>query len=130
MVLMLVLVVDDDPAIRRLVVEVLKEEGFAPVEAQDGAEALELLANGISPAAIVLDLSMPNMDGRTFLRQARSRGLPTPVLIMSAYGAQRAMAELEADDALQKPFDIDELARRVRTLVERSAAGLSGDPPV
>ena len=127
---MFVLVVDDDPGIRRLVVEVLKEEGFAPVEAQDGAEALELLANGISPAAIVLDLSMPNMDGRTFLRQARSRGLPTPVLIMSAYGAQRAMAELEADDALQKPFDIDELAKRVRTLVERSAAGLSGDPPV
>lgn len=116
---MLVLVVDDDLGILRLVTEVLSEEGFVPVKAADGAEALDLLRQGLSPSAIVLDLSMPRMDGRAFLRQARDLGVAAPVLILSAYGAHAARRELGADDALPKPFDIDVLAGRVRALVER-----------
>ncbi len=68
---------------------------------------------------IVLDLQMPKMDGRTFFRTLRVRGDRTPVIILSAFGAEEARVELQAEAALEKPFDPDVLVARIRSLTGR-----------
>jgi DNA-binding response OmpR family regulator len=109
------LIVDDDPSIASVVQSVLQDEGFDVVPASDGMVALALLADEQFDV-ILLDLSMPRMDGRTFFRRLRSLPDPTPVLILSAHDALSARAELGADDALAKPFDLDVLVERTRRL--------------
>lgn len=111
-----VLVVDDDAAILRLVSLALVSEGFEVVVAQDGVEGLDQIdANEID--VVVLDLQMPRMDGRAMYHEMRSRGCTLPVLILSAYGAERARRELGAEAAMSKPFDVDELIDCIRTLL-------------
>jgi DNA-binding response OmpR family regulator len=112
-----VLVVDDDPAITKLVSLCLRDEDFEVVTACDGSEAL-VREDEVQPDAIVLDLEMPGMDGASLFRELRTRGETEPVLILSAYGARRVARELGAEDAMEKPFDPDELVSRVRTLVQ------------
>jgi len=114
-----VLVVEDDAGIARLTKMVLQDEGFEVVTATDGAEAL-LAVEVVEPDVVVLDLQLPVMDGRSFFRALRASGRCTPVLIVSAAGSQRARVELGAEDALDKPFDIDLLAERVRALARAS----------
>jgi CheY-like chemotaxis protein len=111
-----ILVVDDDSAIRTLVIDVLMEEGFQVSSASNGVEALRAVAMG-SPDVIVLDLQMPVLDGWGTFRRLRSTGCDTPVLLVSAHGVNAAQRELDADDALAKPFDIAELLARVTALV-------------
>jgi DNA-binding response OmpR family regulator len=111
-----VLVVDDDPAISHLITVYLEDQGITVATAGDGLEAIER-EDEVHPCVIVLDLELPRMDGPTFFRQIRSRGSQEPVLILSAYGAKRMARELGAEDALDKPFDPDELVRRVRRLM-------------
>lgn len=103
-----IMVVDDDAGIRATLAEVLDEEGYDVVQAQDGSQALGLLAAG-EPSAIILDLNMPVMDGPTFYRALRARGILVPVIILSAINAVRAARELGATAAINKPFDIDGL---------------------
>lgn len=103
-----IMVVDDDAAIRATLADVLDEEGYDVVQARDGSQALGLLATA-SPRAIILDLNMPVMDGPTFFRAIRARGILVPVIILSALNAVRAARELGATAALTKPFDIDGL---------------------
>jgi DNA-binding response OmpR family regulator len=115
-----VLVVDDDLRIRRFVTQLLAEAGLVVEGAANGAEALIALA-ATPPDVMVLDLQMPVMDGWEFMRQIRASGDETPVLLLSAYGAQRARKELGANDALSKPFDIDELLEHVVALIPPNA---------
>ncbi len=117
-----VLVVDDDPALLRLISVSLESEGFEVVVAQDGARGLEEI-DGNAIDVVVLDLQMPRMDGRAMYRELRSRGHSLPVLILSAYGAERARRELAAEAAMSKPFDLDELVDRIRTLVPAVGGG-------
>ena len=116
---MLALIVDDDPVLRTLVAEVLADDGLDTVVARDGLEALELLDRGLEPNVIVTDLKMPGLDGRGLVNAIRQRGLDTPVLLLSAYGARHALAEVAADASLDKPFDINMLSTRVKSLLER-----------
>jgi len=110
-----VLVVDDDPAIRNLVALTLRSEGFDVSTAGNGELALYELERGDFDA-IVLDLEMPVMDGRTFYRALRARNRSTPVMILSASGSLEARFELGADDAMPKPFDPFELVQRLERL--------------
>jgi len=111
-----VLIVDDDAALLRLIRLTLMSEGFEVVVAEDGIRGLDEV-NGDPVDLVVLDLQMPRMDGRTMYHEMRSRGHRVPVLILSAYGAERARIELDAEAAMNKPFDVDELVERIREML-------------
>jgi two-component system, OmpR family, response regulator len=110
-----ILVVDDDPGVRQLVAMTLASEGWIVRTAADGTAALDE-AQQRHFDAVVLDLQMPVMDGRSFY--AALRGLPSdvPVLLLSAYGSRTAQRELGANDALDKPFDPMILVERLRRM--------------
>lgn len=112
-----VLVVDDDIALRNLTRTVLKLEGNEVCEASDGLEALGVLSNG-PVDLMILDLNMPNMDGRETFRMVRRRGFRGPIVLISGYDVKSAARELGADDALEKPFDPDQLLAHVNRLLE------------
>jgi two-component system response regulator MprA len=116
----MVLVVDDDPSIRLLLREVLRDEGYGVCVAANGREALEAVERH-TPNLIVLDLMMPVMDGREFCRaiapRQRDADQRVPVLAISAeYGAYAQAHDLGVDAFLAKPFDIDELLTEVARL--------------
>jgi DNA-binding response OmpR family regulator len=111
-----VLIVDDDAALRRMLRLTLLDGGFDVRLAENGRAALEAIAEQ-APDAVVLDLEMPEMDGRTLIRELRERGIDVPVLIVSAYGARAAGRELGAP-AMDKPFNPDDLLTAVRELVD------------
>lgn len=116
---MKVLVIDDDPGIRHLLYEVLLEDGHDVVTADNGVQALDAVAES-DIDALILDLQMPIMDGRVFYRALRALPWDGPVMLLSARGAYAAKQELGAEDALNKPFDPDELVERIRRLAEDS----------
>jgi two-component system response regulator MprA len=116
-----VLVVDDDPPLRRMLHRSLSAEGFEVTVAPDGGAAL-LAAERSAPDVIVLDIALPAMDGLSVCRRLRSRGLPTPILMLTARDAvadRVAGLEAGADDYLVKPFAIQELIARLRALTRR-----------
>ena len=108
-----VLVIDDDPAVNRLMGMSLRLHGFDVASASNGIAGLDKL-DATHPDLIILDLEMPLMDGRTFFRELRARGDHTPVLIASAHGARAAALELRAEGYIDKPFHPDDLAHKVR----------------
>jgi DNA-binding response OmpR family regulator len=110
------MVVDDDASLRRMMALTLREGGFDVVSAGDGNAALDHVYDD-APDAIVLDLEMPVMDGRTFYRRLRASGIQVPVVIVSAHNARAAQRELGANASLSKPFDPDELVSEVRSLL-------------
>jgi two-component system OmpR family response regulator len=112
-----VLVVDDDRGIRNLLGMGLASEGADVHMAEDGAVALEVVRSTHRFDVIVLDLSMPVMDGRTFYRELRALPCDTPVMLLSAYGGQTARQELGAEAAMDKPFDPFVLGDRVCDLI-------------
>src|SRR5436305_10702707 len=113
-----VFVVDDDPALGRVTSLALKSEGYEVAAFTSPVEALaEVVDKGVpNPSVVILDLSMPEMDGREFYRRARAAGLTAPVLILSAYGAAAAKNELGAEASLAKPFDTEQLVAAVNRL--------------
>jgi two-component system response regulator ResD len=117
-----VLVVDDEPIVRDVVVRYLQREGYETLEAGDGLHAQELLRKH-EPSLVVLDLMLPGLDGLELCRWIRARSeLPVIMLTARAEEADRIVGlELGADDYITKPFSPRELAVRVRTVLRRSS---------
>ncbi len=116
-----VLVVDDDPPLRRMLERTLLAEGFEVATAPDGGAAL-VAAERNAPDVIVLDVAMPGLDGLAVCRRLRGKGLPTPILMLTARDAvpdRVAGLEAGADDYLVKPFALQELIARIRALTRR-----------
>ncbi len=120
-----ILLVDDEIAITGNLAPVLKRSGFEVQVASDGLEALEK-AHSFRPDLIVMDVLMPRMDGRQAVREIRSGGDWTPIILLTQVGesSERAMAlEEGADDYLNKPFDPFELMARIRAVLRRARPG-------
>jgi two-component system response regulator MprA len=133
----LILLVEDDQELRALVRRGLEEEGFAVGSAGSGAEAVR----GISvepPDALVIDVGLPDTDGRDLCQALRAQGIQSPVVFLTARDAladRLAGFGAGGDDYLTKPFSLAELIARLRALLNRagvdskvSAAGLTLDP--
>jgi signal transduction histidine kinase len=122
-----VLVVEDEPLVRRLARRALEEHGYTVLEAPDGREAMAELASGEHPIGLVLsDLVMPRMSGRELGQEIARRFPGLPVLFMSGYTGEdvRSRGLLEGTAPfVQKPFTPEGLARRVRTLLDGNMAG-------
>ena len=117
------LLVDDDAPIRRMLERTLTAEGYDVTAAADGGAALAAVERNM-PDAIVLDVTMPGLDGLAVTRRLRAKGLRVPILLLTARDAvHERVAGLDAgaDDYLVKPFDVDELSARVRALLRRNA---------
>jgi DNA-binding response OmpR family regulator len=128
-----ILVVDDDAKIVRLVRTYLERDGFTVVTAADGPAALDAIERH-RPALVVLDLMLPELDGRAVVRAVRrdDEAAATPILIVSARGSTGdRIAGLEdgADDYLPKPFSPAELVLRVKSILRRSAATAGPEAP-
>jgi two-component system OmpR family response regulator len=118
-----VLVVDDDPHIRQLLVYALAKAGLATREAADGEAALAAVAEA-APDLVVLDINMPRMDGLEVCRRLRAQG-DLPILFLSSRDDEidRILGiEIGADDYVDKPFSPREVAARVLAILRRTAA--------
>jgi len=118
-----VLVVEDDAAIRRGLVDALRFAGYAPIEAADGRAGLDA-ALGSGCDLVLLDLLMPRLDGLAVLRELRLARPALPVIILTAKGEERDRVEglrAGADDYVVKPFSATELLARVEAVLRRSA---------
>lgn len=119
-----ILIVDDDPHIRQLLVFALNKAGFATREASDGEAALAEIES-TPPDLVVLDINMPRMDGLEVCRRIRANG-ELPVLFLSSRDEEldRVVGiELGADDYVVKPFSPREVAARVAAILRRSQSG-------
>jgi two-component system, OmpR family, response regulator len=133
----LIMLVEDDQELRALVRRGLEEEGFAVSGAGSGAEAMERIS-ARAPDALVIDVGLPDADGRDLCQALRARGIQSPVLFLTARDAlsdRLAGFGAGGDDYLCKPFSLAELTARLRAVLNRagvdgrvSAAGLSLDP--
>jgi two-component system KDP operon response regulator KdpE len=125
-----VLVVDDEPPIRKLLRMGLATANYAILEAPNGKSALSLLAE--NPDLVILDLGLPDMDGHELLRTIRSRNEKVPIVVLSSRGDEagkvRAL-DYGADDYVTKPFGMDELLARLRAAL-RHQLQLHGERPV
>jgi two-component system response regulator MprA len=124
-----VLVVDDEPAVRRALERALRLDRYDVDLAGDGEEALDALAKS-PPDAVILDIGMPRLDGLEVCRRMRQAGDRTPILMLTARDAIDDRVEgldVGADDYLVKPFALRELQARLRALLRRSGDGPEGE---
>lgn len=126
-----VLVIDDEPQIHRFLLPALEAAGFTPERADTGAAGLRAMAQR-APDAVVLDLGLPDLDGREVLARARAF-YAGPVLILSA--RHREVEKIDAldagaDDYLEKPFGVGELLARLRVALRRAGAAAPAQGPV
>ena len=118
---MKILVVDDEPKIRELIGQYITVAGYETEFAKDGIEALNIISKG-DVDMVILDVMMPFMDGIACLREMRSRGFKTPVIILSAKGEEYDKItgfDAGTDDYVVKPFSPKELMARVKAVISR-----------
>jgi DNA-binding response OmpR family regulator len=123
-----ILVPDDDPQLLRLETRNRQLEGYEVVEAMDGQEALDAISTQ-TPDLVLLDLMMPRTDGFTVVQRVREFSA-LPIIIVTARGQEQDKIhglDLGAADYLTKPFSVDELLARVRTVLRRSQLDAAGD---
>ena len=128
---MKLLLVEDNPAMQATLQRSFERRGVQVVCCGDGARALDRWRAAV-PDVVVLDLSLPGLDGLQVLADARAEGLATPVLILTARGTvgDRVLGlNTGADDYLAKPFDLDELEARVRALARRGQPAQAVEAP-
>ena len=116
-----VLVVDDEPPIRRMLERTLTAEGYGVSGARDGGSALAAVERSV-PDLLVLDVGLPGLDGLGVCRRLRSKGLSMPILLLTARDAIADRVnglDAGADDYLVKPFAVEELLARARALLRR-----------
>jgi DNA-binding response OmpR family regulator len=121
-----VLVVEDDHGVRDVIARGLREEGFDVTTAADGTSALRTIERGAD--AVVLDVGLPDSDGRDVCQAMRARGLTAPVLFLTAYdGVTNRLSGFSAggDDYLVKPFHFAELVARLRVALRRTGGDAS-----
>ena len=126
-----ILVVDDEPPIRRLLKTALTAQSWRVEEAADGQEALDFLRRN-KVDLIVLDLGLPYLDGLDVIRRLREAGNATPIIVLSSRGDEKgkvAALDLGADDYVTKPFGVEELAARIRAAL-RHRLQQEGEKPV
>ncbi|UVO38508.1 response regulator transcription factor [Bradyrhizobium arachidis] len=125
-----VLVIDDEPPIRKLLRMGLSTQGYEILEASSGKIALEKLSE--EPALIILDLGLPDIQGHELLRTIRARNESVPIVVLSSRGDEAGKVQaldLGADDYLTKPFGMDELLARLRAAL-RHQLQVQGERPV
>ncbi|WP_027529314.1 response regulator [Bradyrhizobium sp. WSM3983] len=125
-----VLVIDDEPPIRKLLRMGLSTQGYEILEASSGRIALEKLTE--EPALIILDLGLPDIQGHELLRTIRARNESVPIVVLSSRGDEAGKVQaldLGADDYLTKPFGMDELLARLRAAL-RHQLQVQGERPV
>ena len=125
-----ILVVDDEPPIRKLLRMGLSSQGYSVIEAPNGKAALELLSN--RPALVILDLGLPDIDGHDLLRRIRHREEKLPIIVLSSRGDEAgkvAALDLGADDYVTKPFGMEELFARMRAAL-RHQLHEQGERPI
>ncbi|WP_061020318.1 response regulator transcription factor [Bradyrhizobium sp. CCH5-F6] len=125
-----VLVIDDEPPIRKLLRMGLTTQGYEILEASNGKTALEKLEEG--PALIILDLGLPDVQGHELLRTIRARNEGVPIVVLSSRGDEAGKVQaldLGADDYLTKPFGMEELLARLRAAL-RHQLQVKGERPV
>lgn len=123
-----ILIVDDEPAVCKVISRVLAGKGFEPEAAYGGREALALMASS-SFDAVVLDIKMPDMDGFEVLAKIREADVDVPVVFLSANNENESMLlglESGADDYMTKPFDPAFLAAKLQALLRRESRNRSG----
>jgi DNA-binding response OmpR family regulator len=121
-----ILIVEDDAELRSVIARGLEEEGFAVATAGTGAEAMRR-AEGERPDALIIDIGLPDADGRDLCQALRARGLQAPVLFLTARDAvtdRLSGFRVGGDDYVTKPFHLAEVAARMRALIKRV-----GEPP-
>jgi two-component system KDP operon response regulator KdpE len=125
-----VLIIDDEPPIRKLLRMGLTTQGYETLEAPNGKVALELLAQ--NPALVILDLGLPDIKGHELLRMIRARNDSVPIVVLSSRGDEAGKVsalDLGADDYITKPFGMDELLARLRAAL-RHQLQVQGERPV
>ena len=125
-----ILIVEDDPALRRSLAATLKTAGYRPVEAGGVAEAERMRAH-LKPDLILLDLGLPDGEGLDFIASVRAEAL-TPIVVLSARDSEAmkvAALDRGADDYVTKPFGVDEVLARLRAAA-RHGVQAAGAPPV
>jgi two-component system KDP operon response regulator KdpE len=126
-----ILIVDDEPPIRRFLRAALTAQNYRVEEAADGESALEFLKRNVVDL-IVLDLGLPGMDGLDVVRRLRGQGSATPIVILSSRDDEAgkvAALDLGADDYVSKPFGVEELSARVRAAL-RHRLQQEGEKPL
>ena len=124
------LVVDDEPPIRRLLRTSLGAEGFEVIEADSAEKALTAI-EARKPEIVILDLGLPDQDGLDVIRRIRRSGSKLPIVVLSSRGDERGKVEaleLGADDYVTKPFGIAELVARIRTALRHRFQEQGGEP--
>jgi len=125
-----VLVIDDEPPIRKLLRMGLSTQGYEILEAPNGKTALEMMAQ--HPGLIILDLGLPDMQGFDLLRMIRARSEGVPIVVLSSRGDEAGKVQAldyGADDYVTKPFGMDELLARMRAAL-RHQLQVHGERPV
>jgi len=126
-----ILLVEDDAEMSKVLARTLEKRGYSVTACFDGVSALRHI-NDETCDLILLDLNLPQLDGLHILQRTRTRGIATPVIILTARGAvgdKVAGLNSGADDYLAKPFDLEELDARIRALLRRNGKdGAAMDP--